>query len=148
MVIPSLYDSSLNKNPNNDNLVCMLFTQYTPTLLKGNRPWRIEDKHRYLTNVFRTVDEYAPGFSKSVVHMEALFPDDLEREFGLTGGNIFHGAMSLNNLYFNRPSAQHHDYSTPYENLFMCGSGSHPGGGVMGSPGRLCAQRVLKQVGL
>lgn len=73
-----------------------------------------------------------------------MFPDDLERVFGLTGGNIFHGALDMNNMFFSRPMPGYSQYNTPYENLFMCGSGVHPGGGVMGGPGRLAAQAVLK----
>lgn len=85
------------------------------------------------------MEEYAPGFTKSVIHEDILFPPDLEEVFGLTGGNIFHGALSLNSLFFSRPMPGYSDYKSPYKNLFMCGSGTHPGGGVMGAPGRLCA---------
>lgn len=74
-----------------------------------------------------------------MVHEDILFPPDLEKIFGLTGGNIFHGGLSLNNLFFSRPMPGFAKHNTPFTNLFMCGSGAHPGGGVMGAPGRHCA---------
>ena len=69
------------------------------------------------------IEEYAPGFRKSIVHEDVLLPPDLERIYGLTGGNIFHGAMSINNLFFSRPAPGFSNYNTPFKNLFMCGSG-------------------------
>jgi phytoene dehydrogenase-like protein len=81
-----------------------------------------------------------------VVHEDVLFPPDLERIFNLTGGNIFHGALSLNNLFFSRPMPKYSNFTTPFKNLYTCGSGNHPGGGVMGSPGRLCALKVLESI--
>lgn len=81
-----------------------------------------------------------------MVHEDILFPPDIEEIFGMTGGNIFHGALSLNSLFFSRPMPGFSSYTTPYSNLFMCGSGVHPGGGVMGAPGRSCALKILEQV--
>lgn len=92
------------------------------------------------------VESYCPGFRESVLHVDALSPLDLEREFGLTGGNIFHGAMSLDQLYWARPSGQFvsQGHAVNFlDGLYLCGSGSHPGGGVMGIAGRNCAQIVL-----
>ena len=87
------------------------------------------------------------GFKESIVGKEVLPPPILEKTFGLTGGNIFHGAMSLDQLYLTRPVAEEWvSPSTPIKGLYMCGSGGHPGGGVMGSPGRLAAQAVAKQL--
>lgn len=81
-----------------------------------------------------------------MVHSDILFPPDLERVFGLTKGNIFHGALSLNNLFFSRPMPGYSNMETPFNNLFVCGSGVHPGGGVMGAPGRMCAMKVLEKL--
>lgn len=92
------------------------------------------------------IEEYAPGFRESIVHEDVLLPQDLERELNLTGGNIFHGALNLNNLFFARPIPGYSDYTTPFKNLFTCGSGNHPGGGVMGAPGRLCALKILDKL--
>ncbi|CAI8052282.1 Pyridine nucleotide-disulfide oxidoreductase domain-containing protein 2, partial [Geodia barretti] len=85
--------------------------------------------------VFDSIEDYCPGFKGLVVGKEVLTPPDLERIFGLTGGNIFHGAMSLDQLYLSRMSYLSPAYSSPVPGLFLCGSGAHPGGGVMGSPG-------------
>lgn len=69
------------------------------------------------------MEKYAPGFIKSIVHEDVLFPDDMERIFNLTGGNLFHGSMNFNTLFFSRPMPGFADYTTPFSNLFMCGSG-------------------------
>ena len=102
--------------------------------------------------MFSAVERYAPGFKASVVGKEVLAPPDLEAEFGLTGGNIFHGAMTLDQLYLTRPVAGKgsRDLSprTPLSGLYLCGSGGHPGGGVMGAPGRLAAKEVLTDNGV
>lgn len=82
----------------------------------------------------------APGFRDSIIFEDILSPQDLEKTFGLTGGNIFHGEISLNRLYFNRPGIHNISYMTPIDGLFMCGAGTHPGGGVMGAPGHNCAK--------
>ena len=89
------------------------------------------------------VDEVAPGFSERVVHREVLAPPDLERIFGLTGGNIFHGAMGLDRLAFMRPFAGWARHRTPIDGLYLCGAGTHPGGGVMGACGRNAAAVIL-----
>uniref|UniRef100_A0A1I8HQ49 Pyridine nucleotide-disulfide oxidoreductase domain-containing protein 2 n=1 Tax=Macrostomum lignano TaxID=282301 RepID=A0A1I8HQ49_9PLAT len=135
MTVPSSLDDSLA--PKGAHVV-QLFTQYTPKLLHGKR-WTQEDKDRYTRTVFKCIDDYAPGFSASVVGSDMLTPQDLEETFGLTGGNIFHGGMSLDQLYFMRPTPEYCDYRSPIGGLYLCGSGAHPGGGVMGAPGRLCA---------
>nr|XP_033469736.1 pyridine nucleotide-disulfide oxidoreductase domain-containing protein 2-like [Epinephelus lanceolatus] len=92
---------------------------------------------------FDWVEQYAPGFKQSVVGRDILTPPDLERIFGLTGGNIFHGSMSLDQLYLARPLPSLSDYRSPIKGLYMCGSGAHPGGGVMGSPGWNAALTVM-----
>ncbi|KAK1288732.1 hypothetical protein QJS10_CPB19g00567 [Acorus calamus] len=95
---------------------------------------------------FSLIDEYAPGFSSSIVGYEMLTPPDLEKEFGLTGGNIFHGAVGLGALFLMRPVKGWSDYRTPLKGLYLCGSGAHPGGGVMGAPGRNSAHVVLEDI--
>ncbi|XP_062614599.1 pyridine nucleotide-disulfide oxidoreductase domain-containing protein 2-like [Saccostrea cucullata] len=139
MVIPSSKDPTLAPPGAH---VCLMFTQYTPYHLNG-KEWTEQDKNSYADNVFDTVEQYAPGFKESVVGRDILTPPDLERVFGLTGGNIFHGSMSLDQLFMTRPTSQLSNYRTPLKGLYLGGSGAHPGGGVMGSPGRLAAQTLL-----
>merc|ERR1719219_994134 len=145
MCMASSLDKTLTENPNHH--VASLFTQYTPIKLKdenGNlRPWNAEDKKAYAEKIFNTVERYAPGFKESIVGYDLLTPQDLEDTMGLTGGNIFHGAMSLDQLFLTRPMAKYPGTRTPINGLYVCGSGGHPGGGVMGSCGRLAATDVL-----
>ena len=141
MTIPSSLDPTLAPK---DHHVCLFFTQYTPYDLAGG--WNEEAKEKYANLIFDTVDEYAPGFKASIVGKEVLSPPVLEETFGLTGGNIFHGAMSLDQLFLARPIADSQGRvapTTPINGLYICGSGAHPGGGVMGSPGRLAAARAV-----
>ncbi|KAH7404986.1 hypothetical protein KP509_15G052200 [Ceratopteris richardii] len=93
---------------------------------------------------FNLIDEYAPGFTSSIINYEMLTPPDLEEIFGLTGGNIFHGAMGLDGVFLLRPLKGWSSYRTPIKGLYICGSGAHPGGGVTGAPGRNCARVVIK----
>ena len=90
-----------------------------------------------------TVDEYAPGFAASVIGRQVLSPLDLERQFGLLGGDIFHGALTLNQLFSARPMLGHADYRGPLKGLYHCGSGAHPGGGVTGAPGHNAARTII-----
>ncbi|MFQ5634752.1 MAG: phytoene desaturase family protein, partial [Gammaproteobacteria bacterium] len=96
---------------------------------------------------FALSDEVAPGFSASVLHREGLAPPDLERIFGITGGNIFHGAMTPDRLLFMRPLPGLGRYRTPVRGVYMCGAGTHPGGGVMGACGRNAAGVILRDSG-
>ncbi|EYC21034.1 hypothetical protein Y032_0020g192 [Ancylostoma ceylanicum] len=141
MTIPSAVDRSLV--PDNTSHVMSLFTQYTPYQLRTGS-WDAELKEKYAKHVFNEIDAYAPNFSLSVIGYEVLPPPDIERIFGLTGGNIFHGSMSLDQLYFTRPTSRYSNYTTPIKGLFLCGSGAHPGGGVTGAPGRLGALAALQ----
>ncbi|XP_061693442.1 pyridine nucleotide-disulfide oxidoreductase domain-containing protein 2 [Syngnathoides biaculeatus] len=131
MTIPSVLDPTLAPSGRH---VVSLFTQFTPFHIEG-REWTEQDREAFADNVFDWVEKYAPGFKLSVVGRDILTPPDLERIFGLTGGNIFHGSMSLDQLYLARPLPSLSDYRTPIKGLYLCGSGSHPGGGVMGSNG-------------
>lgn len=142
MTMPSSLDDSLAPKGHH---VCLFFTQYTPYDLD----WNDDLREKYANLIFDTVEEYAPGFKASIVGKEVLSPPDLEATFGLTGGNIFHGSMSLDQLYMTRPvaSSDHMSPSTPVSGLFLCGSGAHPGGGVMGAPGRLAAEAAVQRLG-
>jgi phytoene dehydrogenase-like protein len=142
MTIPSTYDDSLA--PPGKHLM-NIFLQYTPySLSKEVAPNWHALKERYADCVMELVEEYAPGFKSRVLHRQVLSPLDLEEEYGLTGGNIFHGEMSVDQLYFLRPVPGWAKYRTPVRGLYLCGSGTHPGGGVMGAPGHNAAREILK----
>ncbi len=104
-------------------------------------------RERFAERLFGLVDEVAPGFSRSVLHCEVLAPPDLERVFGLTGGHLFHGAMSPDRMLFLRPLPGWTGYATPVAGLYLCGAGTHPGGGVMGACGRNAAREILRRRG-
>jgi phytoene dehydrogenase-like protein len=139
LTLPSALDASLAPEGRH---VASLFVQYVPPAPAGS-DWDAE-RDRFADRVLGLVDEVAPGFSESVLHREVLAPPDLERIFGLTGGNIFHGAMSLDRLLFLRPVPGWARYRTPIPGLYLCGAGTHPGGGVMGACGRNAAGEILR----
>ncbi|XP_072095129.1 pyridine nucleotide-disulfide oxidoreductase domain-containing protein 2 isoform X2 [Mobula birostris] len=143
LCIPSVLDSTLAPPGCH---VLSIFTQYTPYHLQGGKEWDEEQRNLYADRVFDCIEQYAPGFKSSVVGRDILTPPDLEKVFGLTGGNIFHGAMTLDRLYLARPSALYSGYRSPVKGLYLCGSGAHPGGGVMGSAGRNAAHVVLSDL--
>ncbi|KAM9702608.1 pyridine nucleotide-disulfide oxidoreductase domain-containing protein 2 isoform 3-T3 [Dama dama] len=126
--------------------VISLFTQYTPYTLAGGKAWDEQQRNAYADRVFDCIEAYAPGFKGSVVGRDILTPPDLERVFGLPGGNVFHCAMSLDQLYFARPVPLHSGYHSPLCGLYLCGSGAHPGGGVMGAAGRNAAHVVFRDL--
>jgi phytoene dehydrogenase-like protein len=139
MVIPSLTDPSVAP-PGKHVLSC--FVQYAPyKLAQGN--WD-DHKEAFGDTVVNTIAEHAPNIKKIIVGRQILTPLDLEREFGLTQGNIFQGELSLEQLFFLRPVPGWAYYRTPIDNLYMCGSATHPGGGIMGAPGRIASQVILK----
>ncbi|XP_042478846.1 pyridine nucleotide-disulfide oxidoreductase domain-containing protein 2 isoform X2 [Macadamia integrifolia] len=143
MTIPSVLDKTISPPGKH---VINLFIQYTP-YKSSEGSW--EDsafRESFAQRCFSLIDEYAPGFSSSIIGYDMLTPPDLEREFGLTGGNIFHGAMSLDSLFLMRPVNGWSGYRTPLQGLYLCGSGTHPGGGVMGAPGRNAAHVVLQDM--
>ena len=123
--------------------VASLFCQHVAPELPGGRSW---DDHRdeVADLMIATVDSYAPGFAKSVIGRQVLSPLDLERQFGLLGGDIFHGALTLNQLFSARPMLGHADYRGPLKGLYHCGAGAHPGGGVTGAPGHNAARVILR----
>jgi phytoene dehydrogenase-like protein len=140
MLIPSTLDDTLAPPGAH---VASLFCQHVAPELPDGRSW---DDHReeVADLMIETVDRYAPGFRESVVGRQVLSPLDLERVFGLTGGDIFHGALSLDQIFSARPMLGYADYRSPIEGLYLCGSGAHPGGGVTGAPGHNAA-RVVAQ---
>jgi phytoene dehydrogenase-like protein len=91
-----------------------------------------------------TVDAHAPNFKRSVIARQILSPLDLERDFGLVGGDIFHGRLDLGQIFSARPMLGHADYRGPLKGLYMCGAGTHPGGGVTGAPGHNAAREILR----
>ncbi len=139
IVIPSLTDPSIAP-PGKHVLSC--FVQYAPYKLKEGT-WD-EKREAFGDTVIDTLAEYAPNIKKIIIGRQVLTPLDLEREFGLTEGNIFQGELSLEQLFFLRPVPGWAQYRTPIKNLYLCGSATHPGGGIMGAPGRLAALEILK----
>ena len=140
MLIPSTLDDSLAPPGQH---VASLFCQHVAPQLPNGSSW---DDHRdeVADLMIATVDRYAPGFAASVIGRQALSPLDLERDFGLLGGDIFHGALTLNQLFSARPMLGHADYRGPLKGLYHCGSGAHPGGGVTGAPGHNAARVILR----
>lgn len=140
MLIPSTLDDSLA--PPGAHVASLFCQQFAPTLPDG-RAWS-DARDIAADLVIDTVDALAPGFRQSVIGRLALSPADLEDRFGLAGGDIFHGAMGLDQLWAARPVVGHAAYAGPIANLWMCGAGTHPGGGVTGAPGHNCARELLK----
>jgi phytoene dehydrogenase-like protein len=137
--LPSAVDPSVA--PPGKHLMSM-FVQYAPyRLAEGS--WETE-RDRFADRCFAALERYAPGFTASVIAREVLAPPDLERRFGLTGGNIFQGAMTLPQLFFMRPLPGYARYRTPVRDLYLCGAATHPGGGVMGACGRNAAREILR----
>ncbi|KAH9711446.1 Amino oxidase domain-containing protein [Citrus sinensis] len=143
MTIPSVLDKTISPPGNH---VINLFIQYTPYKPSDGSWMDPAYRDSFANRCFSLIDEYAPGFSSSIIGYDMLTPPDLEREIGLTGGNIFHGAMGLDSLFLMRPVKGWSNYRTPLQGLYMCGSGTHPGGGVMGAPGRNAAGIVLQDL--
>jgi phytoene dehydrogenase-like protein len=139
VLIPSTLDDSLSPPGQH---VASLFCQHVAPVLPDGSSW---DDHRdeVADLMIATVDNYAPGFAASVIGRQVLSPLDLEREFGLLGGDIFHGALTLNQMFSARPMLGHADYRGPLKGLYHCGSGAHPGGGVTGAPGHNAARVIL-----
>ncbi len=142
VVIPSLTDPTVAPPGKH---VMSIFVQYAPYSLKeGPERWP-EQREAFGDTVIDTLSEYCPNLKDIILHRQVLTPWDLEQEFGLTEGNIFHGELSLEQLFFQRPTAQWARYKTPVRNLWMCGSGTHPGGGIMSAPGKNAADAMLRR---
>ena len=119
-----------------------MFCQYAPYHLKG-REWSEEVKNEMANRIIATLTEFAPNFADSVLLCQVLSPIDIEQRYGMTNGNIFHGEITPDQLFSLRPTPECARYRTPVENLYLCGSGVHPGGGVMGAPGHNAAKALL-----
>jgi phytoene dehydrogenase-like protein len=139
-VIPTTKDSTLAPDGAH---VLSCFVQYVPYSLADGQ-WDDASRDALASSVIDTIATFAPGFGDLVTHRQVLTPLDLEERFGLLGGNIFQGEMSLDQLFSFRPSADACGYRTPVAGLYLCGSGTHPGGGVMGIPGRNASRVIVR----
>ncbi len=142
MLIPTTVDPSLA--PPGTHVASLFCQQFAPELPNG-KSWDDVREH-VADHIIDTVTTHAPNFRASVIARQIHSPLDLERKFGLVGGDIFHGAMSLDQLGAARPVLGHGDYRGPIEGLYMCGAGTHPGGGVTGAPGHNAAHRILRDL--
>jgi phytoene dehydrogenase-like protein len=144
MVISSMLDGTLvaPEQASKGAHVASLFCQHFDPAVD----WE-QRKEEAIRRIFGVIETHAPGFTQSVVGFSALSPTDLERQFGLIGGDIFHGALSLDQLWSARPLLGHADYRGPIKGVYLCGAGAHPGGGVTGAPGHNCAREVLRDFG-
>ncbi|HEX2032209.1 MAG TPA: NAD(P)/FAD-dependent oxidoreductase [Actinomycetota bacterium] len=142
MVIPTLVDPSMAP-PGKHVMSC--FVQYAPYHLAEGASWD-EQREAFGDTVVETIAEFAPNLRDRVLHRQVLTPLDLEREFGLAEGNIFQGELSLEQLFWARPAPGLGRYRTPVDGLWLCGSSVHPGGGIMGAPGRLAAFEALRDL--
>jgi phytoene dehydrogenase-like protein len=139
LAIPSLADPGLA--PAGQHVISA-YVQFTPATLRGTT-WDVE-RERLSDRVTQVIDAYAPGFGRQVLGRQVITPVDLERDYGLTGGHIFHGELALDQLLLARPLLGWARYATPVRNLYMCGSGTHPGTGLDGRSGALAAREILK----
>ena len=140
--IPTAYDDSIA--PPGKHIMC-IFAQYAPYSLR-DAVWDQSLKDRFADRCIDALADYAPNIRDIILHRQVVSPLDLETEYGLTGGNIFHGEMDLDQFFCMRPVAGWAKYRTPIESLYLCGSGTHPGGGVMGAPGYNAAREILRDL--
>ena len=139
-IIPTLVDPSMAP-PGKHVMSC--FVQYAPYHLSESRTWTDAERDAFGETVISTLEERFPDIRNLILHQQVLTPRDIERITGLTEGNIFQGELSLEQLFFNRPVPGWARYRTPIKDLWMCGSATHPGGGIMGAPGRIAALELL-----
>jgi len=139
MVISSMLDDTLA--PKGAHVASLFCQHFAPDADWGAR------KQEAVERIFEVIESHAPGFKASVLGHSALSPADLEERFGLVAGDIFHGALSLDQLWAARPLLGHAAYRGPVKGLYLCGSGAHPGGGVTGAPGHNCAREILRDFG-
>lgn len=142
MVIPTTLDPTMAA-PGKHFMSC--FVQYCPPRVEG-RDWTDADRDAFGESVVAQIADYSPGFRDRIVHMEVRTPRELEAEVGLTEGNIFQGELTFDQLLFNRPVPGYAQYRSPVRGLYICGSSTHPGGGVMGAPGRNAAAEILRDL--
>lgn len=142
MLIPSTLDDTLAPPGRH---VASLFVQHVAPHLPAPRSWEDPgEKEAFADLVIETVTRHAPNFKSAVLGRQVLSPLDLERRFGMVDGDIFHGALSLDQLFSFRPALGHADYRMPLKDLYLCASGAHPGGGVTGVPGHNAAREILR----
>jgi len=142
MLIPSTLDPTLAPAGKH---VASLFVQHVAPHLPSGRSWVDErEKEAFADLVIETVNRHAPNFKASVIARQVLSPLDLERRFGMIDGDIFHGTLSLNQLFSARPVLGYADYRLPLPGLYLCGAGAHPGGGVTGLPGHNAAREIIR----
>ncbi|MEI2611147.1 MAG: NAD(P)/FAD-dependent oxidoreductase [Candidatus Promineifilaceae bacterium] len=141
VIFPSMIDPGMAP-PGKHVMSC--FVQYAPYNLNGG--WTDEKREAFGDAVVDVLAEYFPNLKNLILHRQVLTPVDIERMIGISEGNIFHGELSLSQLYFLRPAAGWAKYRTPIKGYWQCGSGTHPGGGIMGAPGRLAALEMLKEM--
>ena len=139
MLAPSVIDPGMAPPGKH---VMSIFVQYAPYHLTGG--WTDARREAFGDAVIDTLAEYAPNLKSAILHRQVITPADIERVVGLSEGNIFQGELSLQQMFFLRPVPAWSKYRTPVRGLYQCGSGTHPGGGVMGAPGRLSALTILK----
>jgi len=142
MMIPTMLDPTMAA-PGKHFMSC--FVQYAPPLIEG-REWTDADRDGFAESVIAQIADHSPGFRDRIVHMEVRTPREIEAETGLTDGNIFQGELTFDQLLFNRPVPGYAQYRSPIGGLYMCGSSTHPGGGVMGAPGRNAAAEILRDL--
>ncbi|MBB3975478.1 phytoene dehydrogenase-like protein [Rhizobium azooxidifex] len=141
-MIPTTLDPTMT-SPGKHFMSC--FVQYCPPKVEG-RDWTDADRAAFAETVVGQISDYSPGFRDRIVHMEVRTPRELEAEVGLTEGNIFQGELTFDQLLFNRPVPGYAQYRSPIAGLYICGSSTHPGGGVMGAPGRNAAMEILRDL--
>ena len=144
MVIPTTLDPTMAP-PGKHFMSC--FVQYCPPQIEG-RDWTDADRVAFADTVVSQIADYSPGFRDRILHMEVRTPREIEAEVGLTEGNIFQGELTFDQLLFNRPVPGYAQYRSPVPGLYLCGSSTHPGGGVMGAPGRNAAAEILRDLKL
>jgi phytoene dehydrogenase-like protein len=138
IVVPSVIDPGMAPPGKH---VMSIFVQYAPYRLNGG--WTSEKREAFGDAVIETLSEYIPNLKSAILHRQVLTPKDMEDMIGLSEGNIFQGELSLSQLFFLRPAPRWAKYRTPLRGYYQCGSGTHPGGGIMGAPGRLAALEIL-----
>ena len=141
VIIPSMIDPDMAP-PGKHVMSC--FVQYAPYHLKEGT-W-VDRRQAFGDTVVETLSEYIPNLKNIILHRQVITPWDIEQTIGLTEGNIFQGELSLWQLFFLRPAAGYAKYRTPIRNYYQCGSGTHPGGGISGAPGRLAALEILREL--
>jgi phytoene dehydrogenase-like protein len=139
MIIPSMIDPDMAP-PGKHVMSC--FVQYAPYDIEGG--WDDTKREAFGETVISTIERYAPNIRRAIIGKQVLTPADVESIAGITGGNIFHGELLLHQLFFMRPATRWSSFRTPLPGYYLAGSGAHPGGGIMGAPGKFAAELALK----